>query len=69
MATRASQLDQPAARQTVSWPWVREFIRWEIAPYPGRVNTVVRMTVTATLAMIIVETFRIPVIDFRRMLG
>jgi len=60
MATRASQLDQPAARQTVSWPWVREFIRWEIAPYPGRVNTVVRMTVTATLAMIIVETFRIP---------
>jgi multidrug resistance protein MdtO len=60
MATRASQLDQLVARQTVSWPWVREFIRWEIAPYPGRVNTVVRMTVTATLAMIIVETFRIP---------
>jgi multidrug resistance protein MdtO len=60
MATRASQLRQQPARQTASWPWFREFIRWEVAPYPGRMNTVIRMTITATLVMIIVVTFRIP---------
>ena len=60
MATRATQLRHLPARRTSPWPWFREFIRWEVAPYPGRVNTVVRMTVTATLVMIIVVTFRIP---------
>ena len=60
MATRATQLRHRPARRTVSWPWFREFIRWEVAPYPGRVNTVIRMTITATLVMIIVVTFRIP---------
>jgi multidrug resistance protein MdtO len=60
MATRATQLPHRPARPTVSWPWFREFIRWEIAPYPGRVNTVIRMTIAATLVMIIVVTFRIP---------
>jgi multidrug resistance protein MdtO len=59
MATQVTPLRQPA-RGTFSWPWFREFIRWEIAAYPGRVNTVLRMTVTATLVMIIVVTFRIP---------
>ena len=60
MATRATPLPHQPARQTISWLGFREFIRWEVAPYPGRVNTVIRMTVTATLVMIIVETFRIP---------
>ena len=60
MATRAAQLPQQPARRTVSWPWFREFIRWEVAAYPGRVNTVTRMTIAATLVMIIVVTFRIP---------
>jgi multidrug resistance protein MdtO len=60
MATRAAQLPHQPARQTVSWPWFREFIRWEVAPYPGRVNTVIRMTIAATVVMIIVVTFRIP---------
>ncbi len=60
MATRATQLPHQPARRTVSWPWFREFIRWEVAPYPGRVNTVIRMTIAATLVMIIVVTFRIP---------
>jgi multidrug resistance protein MdtO len=59
MATRATQLRQPA-RRTVSWVWFREFLRWEIAPYPGRLNTVIRMTIAATLVMIIIVTFRIP---------
>jgi multidrug resistance protein MdtO len=60
MATRATPLRHQRARQTVSWPWFREFIRWEIAPYPGRLSTVIRMTIAATLVMIIVVTFRIP---------
>ena len=60
MATRATQLRHRPARSTVSWPWFREFIRWEVAPYPGRVNTVIRMMIAATLVMIIIVTFRIP---------
>jgi len=60
MATRATQLRHQPARRTVSWLWFREFVRWEVASYPGRVNTVVRMTIAATLVMIIVVTFRIP---------
>src|ERR1700678_1650913 len=60
MATRAAQLPRQPTRRTVSWPWFREFIRWEVAPYPGRLNTVIRMTIAATLVMIIVVTFRIP---------
>jgi len=60
MATRATQLRQSPASRTASWLWFRDFIRWEVAPYPGRTNTVVRMTVTATVVMLIVVTFRIP---------
>jgi multidrug resistance protein MdtO len=60
MATRATHLPQEPVRRTISWPWFREFIRWEVAPYPGRLNTVIRMTIAATLVMIIVVTFRIP---------
>ncbi|MGA7523614.1 MAG: FUSC family protein [Acidobacteriaceae bacterium] len=60
MATEATQLHHQPGGRSASWLWFREFIRWEVAPYPGRVNTVVRMTVTATLVMLIVVTFRIP---------
>jgi multidrug resistance protein MdtO len=60
MATRSTLLRHRPARPTVSWPWFREFIRWELAPYPGRLSTVIRMTIAATLVMIIVVTFRIP---------
>jgi multidrug resistance protein MdtO len=60
MATRATPLRRQPARPTVSWVWFREFIRWEVAPYPGRTSTVIRMTIAATLVMIIVVTFRIP---------
>ncbi len=60
MATRVTQLRDQPARRSVSWLWFREFLRWELAPYPGRVSTVIRMTVTATLVMLIVMTFRIP---------
>ena len=60
MATPAAHIRRHSTRPAVSWFWFREFIRWEVAPYPGRVNTVIRMTVTATLVMLLVETFRIP---------
>jgi multidrug resistance protein MdtO len=60
MATRATRLPHRPVRPAISWPWFREFIRWEVAPYPGRLNTVIRMTIAATLVMIIVVTFRIP---------
>jgi multidrug resistance protein MdtO len=47
-------------RRISSWtePW--EFIRWEIAPYPGRFGTVARMVIAAVLVMLLVMTFRIP---------
>src|SRR5580658_6612323 len=60
MATRATQFPNQPTRPTVSWPWFREFIRWEVAPYPGRMSTVIRMTIAVTLVMIIIVTFRIP---------
>jgi len=60
MATQATRLHHRPAGRTASWLWFREFIRWEVAPYPGRLSTVIRMTVTATLVMLIVMTFRIP---------
>jgi len=59
-ATQATQLHHRSVGRSASWLWFRDFIRWEVAPYPGRVNTVVRMTITATLVMIVVVTFRIP---------
>jgi multidrug resistance protein MdtO len=59
-ATQASSFRHQPADRTASWLWFREFIRWEVAPYPGRSNTVIRMTIAATLAMIVIVTFRIP---------
>ena len=40
--------------------WLREFLKHELAPYPGRVRTVARMVLAVTLVMIICNTFRIP---------
>ena len=40
--------------------WFVEFLRNELAPYPGRGALVARMVISATLTMILVMTFRIP---------
>jgi multidrug resistance protein MdtO len=40
--------------------WFRQFLKAELAPYQGRVGTVVRMVIAATFSMIICMTFRIP---------
>ena len=40
--------------------WFPEFLRQELAPYPGRGAVVSRMVIAATLSMIIIITYRIP---------
>ena len=55
MATLAQSMGaSPPAR------WLREFLQEELAPYPGRMATVGRMVLAATLVMLICENFRIP---------
>jgi len=41
-------------------PWVWKFLKQELAPYPGRTALVARMTIAATLVMIVCMTFRVP---------
>ena len=40
--------------------WFPDFLKKELAPYPGRAALVARIVISATLTMIIIETFRIP---------
>jgi multidrug resistance protein MdtO len=40
--------------------WFWNFLKAELAPYPGRAWVVARMTVSATIVMLLVMTFRIP---------
>jgi multidrug resistance protein MdtO len=56
MATLAQALPQSLSRLN----WVKEFLKQELAPYPGRTAIVTRMVVSATLIMIVCMTFRIP---------
>jgi multidrug resistance protein MdtO len=50
--------DIPNVPRPSRWFW--EFLKHELAPYPGRAATVARMVLAATLVMIICNTFRIP---------
>src|SRR4051812_10730161 len=56
MSTVAQTLPHPFSALT----WLRAFLREELAPYPGRTAMVARMTLAATLIVIIGMTFRIP---------
>jgi multidrug resistance protein MdtO len=56
LASLAHDISQ--APRPVAWLW--EFLKHELAPYPGRALTVARMVLAATLVMIICNTFRIP---------
>jgi len=40
--------------------WFWNFLKAELTPYPGRAWVVARMTVSATIVMLLVMTFRIP---------
>ncbi len=50
--------DIPDVPRPLTWFW--EFLKHELAPYPGRAVTVARMCLAATFVMIICNTFRIP---------
>ncbi len=56
MATLALGIPDVPGRLT----WLWEFLKHELAPYPGRALTVARMVLAVTLVMIICNTFRIP---------
>jgi len=45
------------SRPPLSWFW--EFLKEELAPYPGRAAAVARMVIAATLVMVICMTFRV----------
>jgi multidrug resistance protein MdtO len=56
MATVAQNLPESSGPSV--WFW--EFLKEELAPYPGRAALVVRMVICATLVMIVTMTFRLP---------
>jgi len=56
MATAAQSLYESPHALT----WFLEFLKEELAPYPGRAATIARMVLAATLVMIICVAFRIP---------
>jgi multidrug resistance protein MdtO len=56
MATTSAPLPH-AARFAI---WFPDFLRKELAPYPGRVALVARMVIAATITTIWIVTFRIP---------
>jgi multidrug resistance protein MdtO len=52
----------PATRRNSSLVWMRDFLREELSPYPGRGALVARMVIATTLITVIGMTFRIPYI-------
>jgi len=56
MATVAQNLSDSSGPSV--WFW--QFLKEELAPYPGRAALVARMVICATLVMIITMTFRLP---------
>jgi multidrug resistance protein MdtO len=57
MATAAQTLGSSSGS---SLSWLRDFLKEELAPYPGRAGTVARMTFSATAVMLLSMIFRIP---------
>ena len=62
MAAQTSALRgaQPVSAIDQAGAWFWNFLRQELTPYPGRAWVVARVTISATLVMLIVMTFRIP---------
>jgi multidrug resistance protein MdtO len=56
MATLAQALPKSSS----SLAWIKEFLKEELAPYPGRAALVARMCTAATIVMLLTMTFRIP---------
>ena len=55
---RPSRTTYRTYARPLTWFW--EFLKHELAPYPGRAATVARMVLAATAVMVICNTFRIP---------
>ena len=56
MAATSAQLPHEERFTT----WFPDFLRKELAPYPGRGAVVARTVIAATISMILIVTFRIP---------
>jgi multidrug resistance protein MdtO len=54
----APATERSAIDATGKWFW--NFLKQELTPYPGRLWVVGRITIAATIVMLIVDTFRIP---------
>ena len=50
---------QTIATSTRSRAWVAQFLKQELAPYPGRFGLVARMVLAATIIMVIAMTFQL----------
>jgi multidrug resistance protein MdtO len=53
--TTSKSMPEPPGFST----WFQEFLKSELAPYPGRGTIVARMVVAATITMLLIMTFRI----------
>lgn len=60
MSTAVGVSTSPRVTRVKQPFWLWEFLRLEIAPYPGRVSTVIRMVASVTLVMLIDMTFHLP---------
>lgn len=56
----AAQVATIRAREERAVAWFWNFLKQELAPYPGRGWTVARMTFAATVVMILIMVFRLP---------
>ena len=62
MAPRAKRCRRSPSRTLVeeAGKWFWDFLKNELTPYPGRAWVVARVTISATLVMLLVMTFQIP---------
>ena len=51
---------QLIAKPSPPLQWLVQLVKEELAPYPGRTETVIRTVVAASLVMIVCETIRVP---------
>src|SRR5262249_25294432 len=51
-------LGRSRTQDDAAWLW--QFLKTELAPYPGRAWVVTRLTIAATVTMVLVMTFRVP---------
>src|SRR5262249_6888349 len=59
-ALTVQEVEQTITRWARAQTWFREFLKEELAPYPGRLALVVRMVLAAAVMMLVFITFKIP---------